>query len=134
MAWQCAVCHEVIGDEFAACWSCGATQDGEADPEFQHADRYVPVVPEEAPTQFSLGAMIRVVTALCLLLVLVAPSGAELLALPAPLRFVLGVGAAGYLALHLIGWWMTSRTQRLQRRLIQAQEDEQGGRKASQRG
>ena len=131
---RCANCGEELETGFDACWSCGADLDGNVSPEFQHADRYVPVVPEEAPTQFSLGAMIRVVTALCLLLVLVAPSGAELLALPAPLRFVLGVGAAGYLALHLIGWWMTSRTQRLQRRLIQAQEDEQGGRKASQRG
>ena len=33
--WTCKQCSEEIEDSFEVCWKCGATIDGEVDPEFQ---------------------------------------------------------------------------------------------------
>ncbi len=40
--WQCQHCDATVSCDFAICWRCGATRDGEADPDFQ---------PEVAPVQ-----------------------------------------------------------------------------------
>lgn len=33
--WQCTKCGEEIDDPFEACWNCGTSKDGVADPEFE---------------------------------------------------------------------------------------------------
>lgn len=35
MAWNCPKCSETVEDSFAVCWSCGTSQDGVEDPEFE---------------------------------------------------------------------------------------------------
>ena len=36
--WQCQHCGENIDEEFALCWNCGATANGEPDPSFLPVD------------------------------------------------------------------------------------------------
>jgi hypothetical protein len=33
--WVCSHCNEVMGGTFDACWNCGASIAGEANPEFE---------------------------------------------------------------------------------------------------
>jgi len=33
--WNCVRCREVCEDQFDACWNCGASRDGQLNPEFQ---------------------------------------------------------------------------------------------------
>lgn len=33
--WKCLLCGEEVSGDFDICWSCGATRDGAADPEFE---------------------------------------------------------------------------------------------------
>lgn len=33
--WKCLLCGEEVSGDFDVCWSCGATRDGAADPEFE---------------------------------------------------------------------------------------------------
>src|SRR5580658_3751743 len=35
LSWECIRCHEINEDEFDACWNCGCSKDGVADPNFK---------------------------------------------------------------------------------------------------
>ncbi len=36
--WVCSQCNEVMKENFDACWNCGASRNGEPDPDFQVED------------------------------------------------------------------------------------------------
>jgi hypothetical protein len=42
--WTCENCGETVEDNFEICWSCGASYEGEEDPNFVTADE-APVIP-----------------------------------------------------------------------------------------
>ncbi len=60
--WDCSNCQESIEDSFERCWNCGADQDGVLDPEFVHADDYLPEEPARPPREFdpALAAVVIV--------------------------------------------------------------------------
>lgn len=43
--WTCENCGESVEDNFEICWSCGASYEGETDPNFVRADE-APVIPK----------------------------------------------------------------------------------------
>jgi hypothetical protein len=46
--WTCENCGESVEDNFEICWSCGASYEGETDPNFVTADE-APVIPKSTP-------------------------------------------------------------------------------------
>ncbi len=72
MTWSCEHCRNAVDDELGACWTCGAARDGTINPEFQYADSFEPAL-TSVRTLFSLGILLHVVTATCLILALYNP-------------------------------------------------------------
>jgi hypothetical protein len=46
--WICSQCHEEVPDSFNVCWSCGTSQEGEADLHFNDPEG-APAAPENEP-------------------------------------------------------------------------------------
>ena len=99
MPWYCLHCDESVADNYAACWACGAARDGTVDSDFQHADLYEPPVPE-TDLKYILWSLLRVVTALCLVFAFMGS--------PNVATMILGLGAFGWLLLHLLSWASSS--------------------------
>ena len=56
-------CETRVESTFDACWNCGASIDGLLEPEFRHADDWVPEIPEYK-RQFSLAELLLISTAI----------------------------------------------------------------------
>jgi len=61
--WTCKQCETQIADQFDACWKCGTDINGEAMPEFRHADESLPELPPEKH-QFGLAELFLISTAI----------------------------------------------------------------------
>jgi hypothetical protein len=138
MPWECTECREPIDDALAVCWRCGTGHDGSVDPDFQHADDYEPPIPEREKPQFRLGALLKVVTALCLVFGMFSVVAAGRLT-----PWSLFVGLAGFFALVLliglfVGWALSRWARHLRRQIradIHAQRhDERRGRQCGPTG
>lgn len=106
MSWSCLQCDEVADDIYDACWACGASRSGNTIRVFQHADHYEPTISPER-TQYLLGDLMRVVTAMCLIFAFIGS--------PNVVTMILGIGAIGWLLLHLLSWISTKQVYHWQR-------------------
>jgi hypothetical protein len=111
MPWTCLHCHETSEDDFAVCWRCGATRDGRSDPAFEHADDYEPPLPEEPKAQFSLGRLLTVITALCMVFGLTTALVNNRLTFSNFLLSLTGLAAIVFLS-TVVGGWLFARIAR----------------------
>ena len=79
--WRCLDCSESVESVLDHCWNCGASEDGEPDATFVHADQYTPEFVAEPPRlcrdlwpiiarrpQFTIRGILVFTTLVCILL------------------------------------------------------------------
>jgi hypothetical protein len=78
--WKCVRCGETVSDQLGCCWHCGASRDGEIDPEFVHADdvRVVYAKAECGRPQFVLRSLLVCVSCLCVIFAVLRTDVADL--------------------------------------------------------
>jgi hypothetical protein len=119
--WDCSKCAESIPDNFACCWNCGTTADGEPDPHFGEE------IPRPAPKDVSRPFQFRLLGILATTTVLAAilglgrlvdeafrlPAGTYLMCVLTVLGVLGGGWACLYGALFIVGHVLGSVGQRL---------------------
>jgi hypothetical protein len=115
--WQCPECGEFVSPDFDRCWNCGTSASGERDPSFQHADDYLPPLPQPK-RQFGLRHVFQIVTGICVLFSLFnvvrhaeADSGSS------PIWLLVNIALLGVVLLFVLAWISTVLVRRIQRQL-----------------
>lgn len=117
MAWKCPECAEQVDDRFDRCWKCGTTPDGIRDPDSRTAADFEPPIPGEKP-QFSLAAMLKMLTASALMFAMAATVRAETRdAFTLALSLVLGTLGAIFATLAIVTWILPTYVHRWQQRI-----------------
>lgn len=114
--WQCPECGQVVSADLEVCWNCGTSTAGVRDPNFQHADDYVPPLPEPK-RQFGLRYVFLIVTGFCLIFSLFNAIGyAERDPDSNPSWLLINIALAGVVFLFVLSWITTALVRWIQRK------------------